>query len=240
VTDIRRFDILDSTNEEARRIAATGEKGPLWITAAAQSAGRGRRGRVWISETGNLFTTHLVEIDASLGLCGQLSFGAALAVADVVGGYAPAADVRLKWPNDILLNGSKVAGILLEAAPTGSASRLIVGIGLNLAHYPKDVDYPATSLADAAGIRVTPGDALLRLVAAWDKWYEKWRTGGFAPLREAWLARAEGVGKRVTVRLGTSEIEGVFEDMEQDGAMLVRLDNKDRLRVTSGEIYFGS
>lgn len=240
MTDIRRHAVIDSTNEEARRLAASGEHGPLWIVAGAQSAGRGRRGRIWVSEPGNLFATHLREIDATLGLCGQLSFGSALAVADMVAGYAPNARISLKWPNDILLDGKKVAGVLLEAAPNGDGTRLIVGIGVNLAHHPAEADFPATSLAAILDQPPSPEEALTRLVAAWDKWYEKWRAGGFVPLREAWLARAANFGERVKARLGSSEIEGVFEDMEQDGAMLLRLDGGGRIRITAGEIYFGS
>jgi BirA family biotin operon repressor/biotin-[acetyl-CoA-carboxylase] ligase len=240
VTEIRRYETLDSTNDEARRLALAGEHGPLWVVASRQTAGRGRRGRSWVSEPGNLFCTLLVELDASLGLCGQLSFAASLAVADVVVGFTPNNGVTLKWPNDVLLEGKKTAGVLLEAAPNGEGSRLLVGIGINLSSHPDAVEYPATSLRAVVDPPPSPEEAHTRLVAAWDAWYEKWRAYGFAPLREAWQARAEGVGKRVKARLGTSEVEGLFEDLEQDGAMLLRLDNGGMLRLTTGEIYFGS
>lgn len=240
MTDIRRYGTLDSTNEEARRLAAEGERGPVWILAERQTNGRGRRGRFWVSDPGNLFATLLREVDAPLEACGQLSFAAALSVADVIAGYVPGTGVTLKWPNDILLNRRKAAGILLEATPTGPVTRLIVGIGVNLAHHPRGTEFPATSLAQGTDRAPSPESALVRLVAAWDTWYETWRETGFAPLRAAWLARAEGFGKRVTVRIGNSQIDGIFEDMEQDGALLLHVDGGKKRRVTAGEVFFGS
>jgi len=237
VTDIRRFEKLDSTNEEASRLAAKGECGPLWIVVQSQSAGRGRRGRDWISHPGNLFASHLIEIDVPPENCGQLSFVAALALGDLVAGYALGAKITLKWPNDILLNGRKVAGILLEVAPAGTGSRVIVGCGVNLAHFPDGTEYPATSIAEFAEKTPNPEDALPRLVACWDAWDEIWRRRGFEAIRSAWLTRAEGLGKNITVRLGESEVEGVFENLTDDGTLLLRIKTGGLERVAAGDVF---
>ena len=149
---IRKYENLDSTNEEARRLAEAGEAGPLWIVACEQSAGRGRRGREWVSSRGNLFATLLLRPGRAADVCAQLSFVAALATGDAVASFAPSARIALKWPNDVLLDGHKVAGILLESAGSAGGCAvewLAVGIGMNLANYPAGTDMPATSLAAA-------------------------------------------------------------------------------------------
>ena len=237
MTDIRRFETLDSTNEEASRLASNGERGPLWIVARSQSAGRGRRGRDWISSPGNLFASYLIEIDVAPAICAELSFVAALALGDLVAGYASGADTTLKWPNDILLNSRKVAGILIEVVTAGTASRVIVGCGVNLAHCPEGTEYPATSIAEFAEEAPNPQDALGRLVVSWDAWYEVWRNRGFEAIRSAWLTRADGLGKKLTVRLEDSEIEGVFESLADDGTLLLRVEGGSLERVTAGDVF---
>jgi len=238
VTEIRRHETIDSTNEEARRLAACGETGPLWIVAKSQTKGRGRRGRNWISQSGNLFTSLLMEESAPPETYGQLSFVAAVAVADLATDYASQAEVTLKWPNDVLLNGRKVAGILLETARNGPATHLIVGFGVNLAHYPTETDFPAASLADGAAKAPDPAAALLRLVDAWNKWYEVWRQKGFGPIRSEWLARAHGFGGELTVNLGDSVVTGVFESIEGDASLLLRLASGETRRITAGDVIF--
>ncbi len=240
MTDIRRFDALDSTNAEASRLAEKSERGPLWVVAASQTKGRGRRGRTWISKPGNLFASLLAEIDAPLETCGQLSFVAALAVGDLVSFYASDGEVTLKWPNDILLNRRKIAGILVEASSSGAASRIIVGCGVNLANHPDETEFPATSLADVIGYAPDPEAALERLVARWGTWYESWRVNGFEPIRAAWLAQAGGLGGKLIVHLADSEIEGVFENLSDDGALLLRVNGGGFERITAGDVFFSS
>ncbi len=238
MTDIRRFDVLDSTNEEASRLAEKAERGPLWVVAVSQTKGRGRRGRVWISKPGNLYASLLTEIEAPLETCGQLSFVAALAVGDLVSGYVSDARVTLKWPNDILLNRRKIAGILVEASSSGAGSSMIVGCGVNLANHPDQIEFPATSLADVMGHAPDSEAALERLVACWDTWYEIWDKSGFEPIRSAWLERAEGLRENLSVQLGDSEIEGVFENISDDGALLVRVNGGGVERITAGDVFF--
>ncbi len=239
--NIRRYDSLDSTNEEARRLAEAGEAGPLWIIAREQTAGRGRRGREWVSARGNLFATLLLRPQKPADVCAQLSFAAALAAGDVVASFAPTSRVALKWPNDVLLDGRKVAGILLESSGGGQARMiewLAVGTGINLADHPDGTDMPATSLASAIGRAPDADEALALLAARWAAWYEAWMNNGFAPIRDAWLARATGLGERVRARLGTRDVQGVFEDLAQDGALLLREANGKQVRISAGEVFF--
>ena len=226
-----RFDLLDSTNEEARRLAATGDIGPVWIAARMQSKGRGRRGNSWISEPGNLFATLLMS--APNATAAQLGFAASLATADMVASYTTLPRVRLKWPNDVLLDNRKVAGILLEAV---GPETVAIGIGINLAHHPEDTETPAVSVKSATGHAVDPDDALGNLAARFAAWYGTWRSHGFAGLKPHWLKRASGLGGPIRARLVDREIKGVFEDLDHDGALLLRSD-AGLTRITAAEVF---
>lgn len=233
------FDEIDSTNEEARRRAASGETRPLWIIAKRQSAGRGRRSREWQSSPGNLFATLLLHPEKPAAECAQLSFLAALAVSDMLAIFAPRAALALKWPNDVLAEGRKIAGILLESeSRAGGTTWLAVGIGINLTSFPEDTEFPAISLASLGGAPPAPKDALLDLAAAFAKWYEVWRTAGFAPIREAWLARASGLGSRIRAKLAREEITGVFQGIDDSGALLLGVNGGTRA-IAAGEVFFG-
>jgi BirA family biotin operon repressor/biotin-[acetyl-CoA-carboxylase] ligase len=226
-------DVLDSTNEEARRLAVAGESGPLWIVAREQTAGRGRRGRAWVSERGNLFATLLTRV--AQPIAAQFAFAAGLAAAGAVGAYSSRADVSLKWPNDVLLQNRKVAGVLLESL---SQDTLAIGVGINLAHHPDGTEFPAISIAALAGTAPNPDDAMLHLATHLAAWYEVWQMNGFVPVRAAWLERAAGLHKPVKARLEGREMEGVFEDLDQDGALLLRDPTGTLIRVTAGEVFF--
>ncbi len=235
---IEVFDALDSTNEEAKRRALSGEAGPLWIVARAQTAGRGRRGRAWTSANGNLFTTGLFRLDASPGRAAQLSFAAALAVADLTASVIPSELVKLKWPNDVLVAGKKVCGILLESgAHPGGGLWLAVGIGVNLVHHPEDQERPATNLS-VHGDAVSPDEAVKRLAERFEHWRTVWARDGFAPIREAWLARAWGLGERCTARLDGETVEGMFADVSDDGSLRLDLNDGRRRLVSAGDVFF--
>jgi BirA family biotin operon repressor/biotin-[acetyl-CoA-carboxylase] ligase len=229
---------VGSTNEEARRRAQAGEPGPLWITAARQTQGRGRRGRVWIAPPENLSTTLLIRPGRSAQQCAQLSFVAALAVGDMLARYVPG--VTLKWPNDVLVGAKKAAGILLESetGADGTAAWLAIGIGINLKAFPADTDLPATSVAASGGMAPSPQDGLLDLAAAFAKWYDVWREAGFSAIREGWLARAHGLGSRIRVRLAREELTGVFRDLDDDGALVLGLPGGVERKISAGEVYF--
>ena len=230
---LRRYEALDSTNEEARRLAKNGVRGPLWIVAREQTAGRGRRGRVWISEGGNLFATLLLQ--AATPLSAQLGFVAGLAAADTIAAHAPRAELALKWPNDVLLNGKKAAGILLEGL---GEDALAIGIGINLAHYPDSTEMPSISIAAVTGNPPDLDGFLLRLASRMTTWYEIWLEQGFPPVRKAWLLRSSGLGHPIQARLADSERNGVFEDLDEDGALLLRDAAGTLTRITAGDVFF--
>ena len=232
-----RFEELDSTNSEARRLAEKGEQGPFWILAARQSAGRGRRGKVWDSGNGNLAATLLLRPKASSAVIGQLSFAAALAVAEMAQHYAPGISIQVKWPNDVLADGSKLAGILLESGEDAHGRWLAVGIGVNLAGAPPATEFPATSLAQLGIAAPSPQEALTVLAARFAHWYDVWMSEGFQTVRAAWLARAGGLGKPIRARLQDAVHEGVFEGVDTSGALLLNQQGHVRA-IAAGEVFF--
>jgi BirA family transcriptional regulator, biotin operon repressor / biotin---[acetyl-CoA-carboxylase] ligase len=237
---LKRFAEIDSTNEEARRLAGAGQRDPVWITADRQTAGRGRRGRAWDSPTGNLAATLLIAPGKPAGECAQLSFVTAIAAADVVSGFAPSAEVKVKWPNDVLADGRKLTGILLESA-SGEGGRpawVAIGVGMNLAQFPPDTEFPATSISALGVPAPARDDALTQLAAHFAKWYEVWRGRGFPPIRDAWLARAAGLGTRIRARLSQGETTGLFESIDQTGALILREDGGHRRAISAGEVFF--
>jgi BirA family biotin operon repressor/biotin-[acetyl-CoA-carboxylase] ligase len=224
---------LDSTNSEAQRLAASGETGPVWIIADRQTAGRGRRGRIWSTDTGNLATTLLLRPDAPPAIVGQLSFAAALAAAEMASHFAPKATITVKWPNDVLAEGKKLAGLLLEAGP----GWLAVGIGVNLASAPEGTEFPATSLAQLGIAAPSSDEALTVLAARFAHWYDAWMNEGFETIRAAWLARAGGLGGPIRARLPHETRQGVFEGIDASGALLLNEQGNVRA-IAAGEVFF--
>ena len=217
-----------------------GERGPLWIVADSQSSGRGRRGRHWQSPAGNLAATGLYHWPGPLAQSAQLGFAAALAVVQTLAPWVQEPQsLSIKWPNDVLLGGAKIAGILLESGPCAPSGHwLAVGIGINIAQAPEDLPYPATALADhlaAKGIVPSVEPILDHLITA----FEHWRTGlleeGFAPLRRAWLARAHGLGQPLRTSAGQA---GVFADLSSSGALVLRQADGQSIEISAGEIFF--
>jgi BirA family biotin operon repressor/biotin-[acetyl-CoA-carboxylase] ligase len=236
---LERFGELDSTNEEVKRSAAAGAAEGTLVWARVQTAGRGRRGRAWVSAPGNLYMSLLQRPERGAGVAAQLGFAAALAVGDAVLPLLPAAaELAYKWPNDVLVGGRKISGILLEsqAAEEGRLEWLVVGIGVNLVSFPEGSEYPATSLAAAGAAPVTL-EALLETVAGRLLfWYERWLAEGFAPLRQAWLARALGIGRPIRVRLQGGDSEGRFAGLDEEGALLLD-DGTAKRRITAGDVF---
>lgn len=237
------FDELDSTNAEARRRAEAGETGDLWIAARRQTEGRGRRGRIWESPEGNLHATLLTTTDKPPAEAAQLSFVAALAVAELCDAYVPESLVRLKWPNDVLIDGRKAAGVLIESgANVAGGLWLAVGVGVNLAAPPVTPERPATSLASHFCIGgappPTPEDALDRLTAALVRWRANWERAGFDLIQTAWSDRAYGLGELCTARLSTRSIEGIANGLDEFGALRLQLSNGDIVKVTAGDVIF--
>jgi BirA family biotin operon repressor/biotin-[acetyl-CoA-carboxylase] ligase len=228
------LDVAASTNDEGLARAAQGAPEGTLITAAGQTAGRGRRGRSWVSPVGNLYLSVILSPGAEA--VGAVGFAASLAVADAVGRYAPGHDVAVKWPNDVLLDGAKVAGLLVEAVPD-RAGMVVLGVGINVADHPPDTPYPATSLASAGAM---PGVDELRdaFCTRFLDLYRGLRRDGFAPLRAAWLARARGVGDAITVNLEGARYDGTFAGLDESGALMLDQGASGMRKITAGDVFF--
>ena len=237
-----RLDAVDSTNAEARRRAEAGQTGPLWITARRQTAGRGRRGRAWETGAGNLAATLLTTTARPPVEAAQLAFVTALAVADLALAQVPDALVRVKWPNDVLVAGAKVAGVLIESGSRGDGWLwLAIGVGVNLKTTPRETDRPAAAMAEHLRADVaaplSPDQALEVLARAFDEWLSLWEAQGFAPIRAAWSARAE-LRRPCVARLDHEAVEGVAEALDDDGALRLRLADGAVRRITAGDVFF--
>jgi BirA family transcriptional regulator, biotin operon repressor / biotin---[acetyl-CoA-carboxylase] ligase len=230
---------LGSTNDEAKRLAEIGAASWTVVSAKVQTSGRGRRRRDWSSPAGNLYTSVILRPSVPIAAAAQLGFAAALALGEALIPLLPRADaVQFKWPNDVLIEGRKVAGILLESAASddGSTLWLVVGIGVNLISFPPGSATTATSLS-AEGARNLPVPELLcDIVVALKRWTDEWERVGFEGLRQAWLARARGLGAAIAVRLERESFTGRFIDLDGDGALLVET-TTGRRRVAAGEVF---
>jgi len=199
------------------------------------ASGRGRRGRRWTSERGNLFVTYFAAVDRTPADLARLSFAAALAVADLAAA-AGGAPVTLKWPNDVLIDGAKCAGILLESATApGGGVTLALGVGVNLASAPDDAAYPVAAL-----LRLDAAAAFTLLRHRLAAWSARMDRDGFAPLRAAWLAQAHGLNRTVRVELGRETLHGVHAGLSEGGELRLALaDGRERL-ISAGEVFFSS
>jgi BirA family biotin operon repressor/biotin-[acetyl-CoA-carboxylase] ligase len=228
---------VDSTNEEAKRLAVGGASHGAFIWAKKQTHGRGRAAREWVSREGNLFVSVLLSPDIDLKHYQEVSFVAALAVKEmlqpIVGSNY---EISLKWPNDVLLNGKKVAGVLLETVLIAKKNWLIVGVGLNVDSHPKDVRYPATCLTEAGVQIISAKIALSRFIHHFVGRYDMWMKEGFSPVRAAWCEAGFRFGKSVTMEAGDEVINGVFADISPEGFMIVKTAKGDMRIIQAGEM----
>ncbi len=233
------FDCLDSTNEEAKRWGENFNGVPLWIMAREQTAGRGRRGRVWVSEEGNLFASLLYPRPAEIEQASQFGFVAALAVRDLAKTVLPDdIDVALKWPNDVLVEGKKVSGILLESASgAGVHPWIVIGIGVNLSSAPSQTLYPATWLGDKGKFTPKPLDALKILAETFDYWVKEWQRDGFLPIQQAWRKHGPLEGSPLVVRTNDEEFEGQFLKIDVKGALHIVLPDGSERRILAGDVF---
>jgi BirA family biotin operon repressor/biotin-[acetyl-CoA-carboxylase] ligase len=236
---VQHHALLGSTNDEAKRLAAQGCAHGTVIWADQQTAGRGRLGRSWQSPPGNLLFSVVLRPSIPATRAAELGFLSAVATAECVAELLPRGDgISLKWPNDVQVDGAKVAGILPEAQSVGEAlAWVVLGLGLNVAHFPADTPYPATSLS-AHGATVTPEQGLQTFLTHLAQWLPRWESEGFSPVRAAWLARARGLGREVTVDLGIRQERGIFHDLDADGAMILGTTQGAR-RIAAGDVAFG-
>jgi BirA family transcriptional regulator, biotin operon repressor / biotin---[acetyl-CoA-carboxylase] ligase len=243
------FETIGSTSAECTARARAGDPGRLWVVASEQTSGHGRRGRPWQTPRGNLAASLLAPappyaaVTATLGFAAGLAIHHAISVACAVPpprGAEPGR-LRLKWPNDVLLDGAKVAGILLEAVEQPGRQRaVVVGIGVNVSQAPRDLPYPATSLVES-GLETTAEALFFALTDAWVEQEALWSAGrGFQAVRDRWLTRAAGLGAPVSVRLGNDVLRGTFETIDPDGRLVMRNPDGSARAVSAGDVYFGT
>jgi len=229
---------LGSTNSAALAAAGEGDPGNLWVLAGRQTSGRGRRARPWVSEPGNLYASLLTIDPMPAERIGQFTLVAALALAEAVdamtGSYGL---VRLKWPNDLLVDGAKISGILLEATLLADGRRAVVcGFGLNLAHHPELPDYKAANLA-GLGFPVRLERAFAALAASVERYMMRWREEPFSLCLDDWRRRAVGIGAPIRVRLEDRELNGIFAGLDPDGRLVLEAGDT-RQTIAAGDVFF--
>lgn len=244
------FDSLGSTNAEAMALGRAGVEHPTWVVAREQTAGRGRRGNVWANVSGNLAASLVKTINVPPALAATLGFVAGLALTDAVARIAPYFDgagadgghrLRLKWPNDVLADGAKLAGILLESEQRPGGQRIaVIGIGVNVAGVPDGLPYAATALG-SLGAPITAEDLFTALADCWVEVEALWDEGrGLAEIRNRWLRRAAGLGAPVSVHIGREIIQGTFETIDDSGQLVLRKTGGGTVVIAAGDVYFGT
>lgn len=233
------FDSLDSTNEEAKRLAKAGGSHGAVIWAKQQTAGRGRMGREWISEGGNLFLTVLLSPDKPLAELPQLSFVASVALIDsLIPLFEKGHKLACKWPNDVLLDNKKLAGILLESFKTeGDKQWIAVGVGVNVDNHPEDVQYPATCLTEAGVELISAKIVLSRFIHHFIEDYNCWHNKGFATIRKRWLAQASGIGGKIEARMPDNTIKGTFEGIDTSGSLILKDAKGKKQTIHAADIF---
>lgn len=233
------FDSIGSTNTEALQRIRAGKRGPLWIAARAQTEGRGRRGRAWTSTEGNLAASLVLATQAPLSVAASLGFVAALAVRRAVENCTSGLAIALKWPNDVLVAGRKLAGILLESEMVEGHPIVVIGIGVNVLSAPSGVAFPAVSL-DMLGQPVSAEHMFAELSDAWVDVHALWDGGrGLDAIRSQWLAHAAGLGQEITIRTGDTILQGIFRTLDEQGRLVLQTAEGDRVLVSAGDVYFG-
>ncbi|HRP09924.1 MAG TPA: biotin--[acetyl-CoA-carboxylase] ligase [Terricaulis sp.] len=237
---VETFDDIDSTLLEARRRAERGEISPVWLIAEVQTAGRGRRGRSWASLKGNLLATYLCPADRPPGEIALLGFAAGVAIAETFDSYLGASRASLKWPNDVLIDGAKASGILLDSGASPAGAWAALAFGVNIAGAPEGLDQPTICLRQLLPPDVMapePLAFLARLRPRLEALDAQLVTHGFAPLRQAWLRRAHGLGQAARVAQGTETLEGRIAGLSERGELELDTAAGRRL-VSAGDIYF--
>ncbi len=236
------LDEVVSTNDEAKRLAVSGAGEGTVIWARSQRGGRGRRGRAWISPPGNLYLSIILRPECAPSEAAQLSFVAVVALGETLEPLLPSATaLKFKWPNDVMISGRKVSGILLETATTGWAALewVVVGVGLNVSSHPTGISAPATSLLAESAEECEPTRLIGAYCRNFKNWYDRWREGGFPPLRAAWLQRAMGIGEQLQINLEGVPLAGKAVALDAAGALIVETTSGERRAITAGEVFFG-
>jgi BirA family biotin operon repressor/biotin-[acetyl-CoA-carboxylase] ligase len=234
------FDRIGSTNAEALSRARAGERGPVWFVTSEQTAGRGRRHRPWIAPRGNLASSVLEVMDVAPSLAATLGFAAGLALDAALRSGSDKTEFALKWPNDVMADGKKLAGILLEAETVGDSLAVVVGIGTNVVAAPEGTPTPAVSLR-TLGIEFAAEQLFAVLSDTWVEFRGIWDEGrGLAEIRAKWLEHAVGLGHPVSIVSGGSTVTGTFDTIDEAGCMIVRTTEGRRMAISAGDVYFGA
>lgn len=230
------YDEIDSTSEEAKRRARRGETSPAWIAARQQTAGRGRLGRNWLSPTGNLFVTTLFPEPGGLVMAGRIPFAAALAVRDACVAAVPGLDAKLKWPNDVRIDGAKICGILTESGETSGVTWIALGMGVNVQHAPEVGEQASTSLLQHGASPALVAEHVLSDLknSLYDR-IEQARQR-FDKLLDDWLRHAEGLGRVIEAGPVNNRVQGVFEGLAPDGGLNLRLPDGSRQTIRAGDV----
>ncbi len=236
---------VGSTNDEAMALAAQGAAEGTLVWARCQTSGRGRRARSWVSPPGNLYLSLVLRPKAPAVRIPEIAFVAALGAGDAIRAVVPESQaINFKWPNDVLVDGEKVAGVLLEAGTAATPGAgpggdwLVLGLGINVASHPQGLALPATSLRAQGATSAGVAEVLEGFCGAFAVWYQRWRDDGFGAIRAAWLGRAAGLGGPVRVRLETESLDGVFLGLDQDGALVLGDGAGHERRITAGDVFF--
>ncbi len=235
------FVTIGSTMDEAARLLKqSADTNGTVVSALEQTGGRGRMERVWVSRPGNLYASMILKPPCSALIWPQLSFVIALAVHGAVRKLLPTKNVQLKWPNDVLVEDKKISGILLEKrSDINGEDALVIGFGINCLSHPTDTLYPSTSLTLEGVDNLEPENLLPDVLKTFDAFYQAWLKHGFAPIRDAWLNVAKGIGQPINVRQQNGQISGIFTDIAaEDGALLVTTAQGELVRVGAGDVYF--
>lgn len=232
--DLRTVAETGSTNDDLRALAEAGTGEGVWLRATKQTGGRGRQGRVWSSAHGNLHASTIVRQRPGDPSSPTLALVAAVALHQLLAAYAGAERLQVKWPNDVLLDGAKISGILLEKA--GDA--VVIGFGVNLATHPEGLDRLTTSLGAAGSTAPDPDIFLHELAEAFAYWLARWRGEGLSPVRARWLTVAHPPGTPLAVRSHEgASVEGLFDGLEPDGALRLRLADGSRHVMHAGDVF---
>jgi BirA family biotin operon repressor/biotin-[acetyl-CoA-carboxylase] ligase len=226
---IRTVAETGSTNADLLAEAQAGAPEGLWLRAEAQSSGRGRVGRTWLSPPGNLYASTIVRLHPGEPEPATLALVAAVALEEVASAYAGPGKLQLKWPNDLMAGPAKLAGILLERA--GDA--VVIGFGVNLAYHPANLERLTSSLAALGSGPSDPADFLLDLAEAFARWLARWRSEGLGPVRARWLERAHAIGRALTA----GSVEGLFDGLDPDGALLLRRADGQIETIRAGDVF---
>jgi BirA family transcriptional regulator, biotin operon repressor / biotin---[acetyl-CoA-carboxylase] ligase len=231
-----------STNADALDAARAGDPGKLWITATRQVSGKGRQGRTWVSELGNLYASLLlIDPARDASALGTLPLAVAVAVHGTLASLPGMLrhDLKIKWPNDILANGKKISGILLESTALEDGRLAVaVGIGINIAHHPDPALYQATDLTQL-GMVTAPEALFPQLATTMAATLDAWNHGrGFPQIRAEWLRLARGQGEMITASLPNGPVQGRFDDIDGEGRLVLTLQNGQTRSISAGDVFF--